>query len=115
MQVPVLLRTWPLFVTVLQSSSRFRASLIDSDLQSKACQNENWNAHKYSCSPLPPEGLTPAISNCNDELQKEVGRVTEILKRWTEALQAHEKSDPNASKTKYSYASLPESVLIAGT
>ena len=80
-------------------------------VQSVKCQSRDWNSHKYGCSLLPPEGLGPASVKFVDELELEVTRVSDLLKRWSEALRSEVQKEGD---TKFSGASLPESSLIAG-
>ena len=91
-----------------------RVLLIVSAYQSKACQKRDWPTHKFNCSLLPPDGLSPAQfeDDEREELRAEADRVASLLKQWMKAYEACE--GQSAKEKNENGGCLPEARAIAG-
>jgi hypothetical protein len=81
--------------------------------QSKQCQREDWPKHKFNCSLLPPDGLSPAQFEDRDKLRAEADRVSALLIEWKKAFTGVNE-EKSRGKSKLEGGQLPEARPIEG-
>jgi len=81
--------------------------------QSQACQRKDWHTHKFNCSLLPPDGLSPAQfeDGEREELGAEAGRVSGLLIQWMKAFSA--RKEQGGKENKINAGRLQEARAIA--